>query len=186
MSIASVQSSTEERMRKSIESLKHDLGSIRTGRATPAILDRVVVDYYGAPTPVQALAAIAAPEPRLLTIQPYDRQAMSAIERAIQKSDLGLTPNNDGTTIRLVIPQLTDDRRRDLVKRVQKRLEEARVAVRNCRRDGLEVLRKEEKEKAISEDELRRGQDALQKVTDRYVGQVDEMGREKEREIMEP
>ncbi|OGG44318.1 MAG: ribosome recycling factor [Candidatus Handelsmanbacteria bacterium RIFCSPLOWO2_12_FULL_64_10] len=186
MSVDTVQASTEERMRKSVEFLKHDLASIRTGRATPALLDRVVVDYYGAPTSVQSLAAIAAPEPRLITIQPYDRQAMSAIERAIQKSDLGLTPNNDGTTIRLVIPQLTDDRRRDLVKLVQKRLEEARVAVRNCRRDAVDTLRREEKEKGISSDELHRGQDALQKLTDRYVGQVDEVGRDKEREIMEP
>src|SRR3954451_4047806 len=137
----------EGKMQKSIEVLKHELSTIRTGRATPALLDRVSVDYFGSPTPVNALATISAPEPRLLTIQPWDRQALSAIEKAIQKSDLGLNPSNDGTVIRLAIPQLKDERRKELVKQVQKRSEEARVAVRNCRRDAVEALRRDEKEK---------------------------------------
>ena len=186
MPVAEAQAAAEDRMRKSVEALRHDLSSIRTGRASPAILERVVVDYLGTPTPVRALATIAVPEPRLITIQPWDKQGLVAIERAIQKSDLGLMPNNDGTVIRLVIPQLTDDRRRELVNVVQRRVEEGRVSVRNCRRDALDSLRKEEKEKTISEDELRRGQDSLQKLTDRYIGHVEEVGHDKEREIMEP
>lgn len=185
MAVDGAQAAAEERMRKSAEALRHDLAGIRTGRASPALLERVMVDYFGTPTPINALATIAVPEPRLLTIQPWDRQSLAAIERAIQKSDLGLTPNSDGTLIRLAIPQLTDERRKALVRLVQRRVEEARVAVRNCRRDALEGLRKEEREKAISADELRRGQDQLQKLTDRLIGQVDDIGREKEREIME-
>jgi len=173
-------------MQKSIEAFKHELSSIRTGRASPSILERVHVDYLGTPTPVNALATISAPEPRLITIQPWDRQALVAIEKAIQKSDLGLNPSNDGTVIRLVIPQLNDERRKELVKQVQKRTEEARVAVRNCRRDGVETLRKEEKEKTISEDDLKRGQDRLQKLTDQFIAQVDEIAKNKEREILEP
>lgn len=186
MSAAETQAAAEDHMRKSVEALRHDLANIRTGRASPALLERVMVDYYGSPTPIQALATISVPEPRLITIQPWDKQSMAPIERAIQKSDLGLTPNNDGQVIRLAIPQLTDDRRRDLVKSVQKRVEEARVSVRNIRRDAVDTLRKQEKDKEISADELHRGQEALQKLTDRYVGQVDEVGHEKEREIMEP
>lgn len=185
MSVEGAQSAAEERMRKSAEALRHDLATIRTGRASPALLERVMVDYFGTPTPVSALATIAVPEPRLLTIQPWDRQSMAAIERAIQKSDLGLTPNNDGQVIRLVIPTLTDERRRELVRLVHHRVEEARVSVRNCRRDALEELRKEEREKAISADELKRRQDQLQKLTDRFIAQVEEIGKEKEREIME-
>jgi ribosome recycling factor len=146
----------------------------------------VVVDYFGTPTPVNALATISAPEPRLITIQPWDRQTLGQIEKAIQKSDLGLNPTNDGTMIRLAIPQLNDERRKELVKLVQRRLEETRVAVRNCRRDAVDALRREEKEKAISEDELKRGQERLQKLTDQFVAQVDEIGKAKEREILEP
>lgn len=179
------QASGEERMGKAIEALRHDLAAIRTGRASPALLERVLVDYYGSPTPVNALATISVPEPRLLMIQPWERQALPAIERAIQKSDLGLTPSNDGTVIRLVIPQPTDERRKELVRLVQRRVEEARVAVRNCRRDALETLRKEEREKKISEDELHRAQDQLQKLTDRYIAQAEEVGKGKEREIWE-
>lgn len=186
MAVEEVRSTAEDRMKKSVEALRHDLGGIRTGRASPAILERVQVDYFGTATPVHALATIAVPEPRLITIQPWDRQTLAAIERAIQRSDLGLTPSNDGTVIRLSIPQLTDERRKDLARLVQRRVEEARVAVRNSRRDALEALRKDEREKQISEDDLRRGQDVLQKLTDRYVAQADEVGRDKEREIMEP
>jgi len=186
MSVDDAQRSAQDKMQKSIEALKHELSSIRTGRASPTLLDRVMVDYFGTPTPVNALATISAPEPRLITIQPWDRQSLVAIEKAIQKSDLGLNPNNDGTVIRLSLPQLNDDRRKDLVKVVQKRAEEARVAVRNLRRDAVETLRKEEKDKTISEDDLKRGQERLQKLTDQFVAQVDEIGKAKEREILEP
>lgn len=186
MSVDEVYHQTEERMQKSVEFLRHELAPVRTGRASPALLDRLVVDYFGSPTPVNALATISAPEPRLLTIQPWDRQTLSAIERAIQKSDLGLNPSNDGTMIRLVIPQLTDERRKELMRQVQRRLEEARVAIRNCRRDAVDALRKQERDKAISEDDLKRGQDRLQKLTDQFVAQVDQIGKTKEREILEP
>ena len=186
MSVDDAQKSAQDKMQKSIESFKHDLSSIRTGRATPSILDRVMVDYFGTPTPVNALATISAPEARLITIQPWDHQGLVAIEKAIQKSDLGLNPSNDGTTIRLSIPQLNDDRRKELVKMVQKRAEEARVAVRNLRRDAVESLRKEEKDKTISEDDLKRGQERLQKTTDQFIAQVDEIAKAKEREILEP
>lgn len=177
---------TEPHMRQSVEALQHDLAAIRTGRASPSLLDRVMVDYYGTLTPVTALATVTVPEPRLLTIQPWDKQSVGAIERAIQKSDLGLTPNSDGTVIRLAIPELTDERRQQLVRMVQRRVEEARVAVRNARRDGVEAVRKEEREKKISEDELHRAQEQVQKLTDRYVNEVDQIAKTKEREIMEP
>jgi len=186
MSVDDAQRSAQDKMQKSIEAFKHELSSIRTGRASPTLLDRVMVDYFGTPTPVNALATISAPEPRLITIQPWDRHALAAIEKAIQKSDLGLNPNNDGAVIRLSIPQLNDDRRREMVKLVQKRAEDARVALRNLRRDGVDTLRKEEKDKTISEDDLKRGQERLQKLTDQFVSQVDEIGKAKEREILEP
>jgi ribosome recycling factor len=185
MSVDDAQKSAQDKMQKSIEAFKHELSSIRTGRASPSILERVTVDYFGTPTPVNALATISAPEARLITIQPWDRHALPAIEKAIQKSDLGLNPSSDGTMIRLSIPQLNDDRRKELVKMVQKRAEDARVAVRNCRRDAVEALRKEEKDKTISEDDLKRGQERLQKTTDQFVAQVEEIARLKEREILE-
>lgn len=185
MSVDDVFRTAEEKMRKSVEVLRHELATVRTGRASPAIVDRITVDYFGAPTPINALATISAPEPRLLTIQPWDRQSIGAIEKAIQRSDLGLNPTNDGTIIRLVIPHLNDERRRELVRLVQRRVEEGRVAIRNCRRDALEDLRKEEREKALSEDELKRGQERLQKLTDQLIAQADEVGKNKEREIME-
>jgi ribosome recycling factor len=185
MSVEDIQHATQDRMAKSIEALKHELATIRTGRASPALLDRILVDYFGTSTPVSSLATVSAPEPRLLTIQPWDRQAMGAIEKAILKSDLGLNPTNDGTLIRLAIPALNDERRKELVRLVQRRLEDSRVAVRNCRRDGVDHLRKEEKSKALSEDDARRGQERLQKLTDQFVGQIDEIGKAKEREILE-
>ena len=185
MSEGALGPAAEERMAKSVEALRHDLAVIRTGRASPALLERVLVDYFGTPTSVSSLATVSVPEPRMLMIQPWDRQTLPAIERAIQKSDLGLTPNSDGTAIRLIIPQLTDDRRKELARMVQRRTEEARVAVRNCRRDALESLRREEREKVISEDDLHRGQEHLQKVTDQWIVKVDEVGKDKEREIME-
>jgi ribosome recycling factor len=186
MSVDDIYTTAHDKMQKSVEVLKHDLASIRTGRASPALLDRVVVDYFGSPTPVNALATISAPEPRLITIQPWDRQSLSLIEKAIQKSDLGLNPSNDGSVIRLSIPQLNDERRKELVKQMQRRLEESRVAIRNLRRDAVESMRKEEREKVISEDDLKRGQERLQKVTDQHIGQIDEIGKAKEREILEP
>jgi ribosome recycling factor len=175
----------EERMGKTVEALQLELRTIRTGRASPALVERLQVDYYGTPTPLNQLAGISAPEPRMLMIRPWDRNTMGLIERAILKSDLGLTPNNDGQVIRLVIPQLTEERRRDLSRMVAKRVEEARVACRNVRRDAIELLRDLEKEKLISEDELFEGRDQIQKVTDEFIKQVDEIGKAKEAEIME-
>jgi ribosome recycling factor len=175
----------EERMDKAVEALQLDLRSIRTGRASPALVERLPVDYYGVPTPLNQLAGISVPEPRMLMIRPWDRNSMGLIEKAILKSDLGLTPNNDGQVIRLVIPQLTEERRRDLSRIVAKRVEEARVACRNIRRDAIDMLRELEKEKLISEDELFGGRDQVQEVTDGYIKKVDEIGRAKEAEIME-
>ncbi len=175
----------EDRMKKAIEALQVDLRGIRTGRASPALVERVRVNYYGTPTNLVELASIAAPEPQLLTIRPWDASALKEIERAIQQSDLGLTPSNDGKLIRLTIPPLTEERRRDLTKVVARRVEEARVAVRNCRRDGLSDLKELEKEKMISEDDFYGGKDELQQLTDKYIGMVDEIGKAKEHEILE-
>jgi ribosome recycling factor len=172
-------------MEKAIEALHSDLRAIRTGRASPALLEKLQVEYYGAPTPLNQLAGVSVPEPRVLMIRPYDRGTISAIEKAIQKSDLGLTPSNDGQVIRLVIPQLTEERRRDLSKQVGKRVEEARVAARNIRRDANDRLTKMEKDKEISEDDLRDAQKDIQKLTDEYIKQIDEIGKAKEAEIME-
>jgi len=175
----------EERMEKTVEALQLELRSLRTGRASPALVERLHVDYYGVPTPLNQLAGISVPEPRMLMIRPWDRSSMGLIEKAILKSDLGLTPNNDGQVIRLVIPQLTEERRRDLSRLVARRVEEARVACRNIRRDAIDLLRDLEKEKLISEDELYEGRDQIQKVTDEFIKQVDEIGKAKEAEIME-
>jgi ribosome recycling factor len=173
-----------ERMDKAIDSLRTDLRSIRTGRASPALLDRIMVDYYGMPTPLQQVATVTVPEAQILLIKPYSPGDLGAIEKAITKSDLGLTPNNDGQQIRLVIPSLTEERRRDLTKTVAKRAEEARVAVRNIRRDAIHDLREMQKESMISEDDLHRGQDRIQAKTDEYIKHVDETAREKDEEIM--
>jgi ribosome recycling factor len=177
--------SAKERMGKAEEALKRELATIRTGRASPALIDHVRVDYYGAPTPINQLATVAAPEARLLTIQPWDRKALGAIEKAIQKSDLGLNPANDGSLIRLVIPQLTEQRRKELTKLVQKRVEDARVEIRNIRRDGQDELRKSERAKEVSEDEHRRGSDQLQKLTDQAIASLDRIGQQKEAELLE-
>jgi len=176
---------TEERMSKAVTALQNDLMTIRTGRASPSLVERLPVEYYGALTPLNQLATISAPEPRLLTIRPWDASSLSAIEKAILKSDLGLTPNNDGKIIRLVIPRLTEERRQELVKVVARRVEEARVAIRNCRRDGISDLREFENEKLISEDEFYRGKDKMQELTDKFTERVDEVGQNKEQEIME-
>ncbi len=175
----------EARMKKAEEVLQGDLATIRTGRASPALVEKLRVDYYGAPTPLNQLAAISVPEPRLMIIRPYDPTSLSEIEKAILKSDLGLTPLNDGKVIRLPIPRLTEERRQELVRVVGRRVEEARVAIRNCRRDGLQDLREMEKEKLISEDEHYRAREDMQKLTDKCVERVDEVGRAKEEEIKE-
>jgi ribosome recycling factor len=175
----------EKRMGKAVEALRRDLATVRTGRANPGLVEQLRVDYYGTPTPLKQLASITVPEARLLTVQPWDKGSLGAIEKAIQKSDLGLNPNNDGTIIRLVIPQLTEERRRELVRVVHKKVEDGRIAIRNVRRDDHEMLRDLLREKEISEDEEHRAQEQLQKITDRFVAQVDEVGQEKERELLE-
>ena len=174
----------KDRMTKAVEALRRELATIRTGRAHPGLVEHLRVDYYGTPTPLNQIASISAPEPRLLVIQPWDRQAMGAIEKAILKSDLSLTPTNDGTVIRLSIPQLTEERRRELAKVVHKKVEEGRVEVRNIRRDGHDELRRLQREKLISEDDQYRGQEKLQKLTDDFVQQIDRLGEEKEAELL--
>ena len=174
-----------ERMQKSVEALQDDLMSIRTGRASPALVERLPVEYYGTPTPLNQMASIAAPEPRLLVIRPWDPSSLGDIERAILKSDLGLTPMNDGMLIRLSIPRLTEERRRELVKVVSRRVEEARIAIRNLRRDSLQDLKDFEKEKMIPEDDFFRGKDKVQELTDEFIEKIDDIGRRKEEEVME-
>ena len=178
-------SEAEDRMKGAITALTNDLSTVRTGRASPALVERLDVQYYGTPTPLQQLASISAPEPRLLTIKPFDPSSLKDIEKAILASELGLTPNNDGKIIRLSIPALNEERRRQLTKVVHSRLEDARVAVRNIRRAVHEDLREFQKEKLITEDELERGENDLQKLTDKYVEKVDDLGQRKEAEIME-
>src|SRR5512146_171642 len=175
----------ESRMKGAIHALSDDLAAIRTGRASPALVEKLPVEYYGAPTPLMQLASISVPEPRSLMIKPFDPSTIKVIEKAIQASELGLTPNNDGKVIHLNLPPLTEERRRDLVKHVHHRLEEARVAVRNIRRDAHNDMRDFEKEKLISEDDLERGEAELQKLTDKFVEEVGEQGKKKEAEIME-
>ncbi|MGB2695384.1 MAG: ribosome recycling factor [Dehalococcoidia bacterium] len=176
---------TERRMVKAIDALHRELATIRTGRASPGLVEQLRVDYYGTPTPLKQLATISVPEARLLTIQPWDKGALGAIEKAIQKSELGLNPNNDGAIIRLAIPQLTEDRRKEMVKLVHKKIEDGRVAIRNVRRDAHEMLRDLQREKEISEDEEHRAQEQLQKITDRFIESADDVGREKEQELLE-
>lgn len=175
----------ETRMKGAVQALEEDLAGIRTGRATPALVERLSVEYYGNPTPLIQLASISVPEPRTLLIRPFDAGSLRNIERGILSSDLGLTPNNDGKSIRLNLPPLTEERRQDLVKVVHTRLEEARVATRNVRRDIIKDLRDFENEKLISEDDLKRGEEQLQKITDHYVDEVNEIGERKEKEILE-
>ncbi len=180
-----LRSKTTERMEASIEALKKEFGSIRTGRASLALLDGIVVDYYGTPTPVQQLASLSIPESRQIAIQPWEQRIIPEIEKAIMKSDLGLTPSNDGRLIRIGIPALTEERRKQLVKVVKKKAEEAKVAIRNIRRDSNEELKKLEKEKHLSEDDVKRSHDEIQKMTDSYILKVDEVLKHKENEIME-
>ena len=183
--IKDILNDAESRMRGAIQVLHDDLSAIRTGRASPSLVEKLPIEYYGTPTPLMQLASISVPEPRSLMIKPFDGTTHKAIERAIMTSDLGLNPNNDGKVIHLNLPPLTEERRRDLVKHVHHRLEEARIAIRNIRRDSHNDMRDFEKEKLISEDELERGEAELQKLTDRYVEEVSEHGKKKEFEIME-
>lgn len=175
----------KERMTKAVEALKKEFASIRAGRASASLLDRITVDYYGVPTPIPQMASVTAPEARLLVIQPWDKNMISEIEKAIMKSDLGITPNSDGSVIRLVFPQLTQERRNELVKVVKKKGEEAKVAVRNIRRDGNEMVKELEKANEISEDESRRAQEEIQKITDGFIKNIDQIVIKKEQEIME-
>lgn len=174
-----------QRMSKSVEVLQDDLLGIRTGRASPGLVEKLPVEYYGSITPLNQVAGIAVPEPRLLVIRPWDPSALSAIERAILKSDLGLTPMNDGKLIRLSIPRLTEERRRELVRVVARRVEDARIAIRNLRRDALKDLQDFEKEKMISEDDFFRGKDEVQDLTNEFIETIDEIGKRKEEEVME-
>lgn len=183
--IADVLKETGERMKGAVTSLKEDLSAIRTGRATPALIEKVMVEYYGQPTPLIQLASISVPEPRQLLVKPFDPGSVKDIEKAFQTSDLGLNPNSDGKVIRLNLPQLTEERRRDLVKIVNARVEEAHVAVRNIRRDAIKDMRDFKEEKLISEDDLKRGEEETQKLTDEIGKEIDAMGRAKEKEVME-
>ena len=172
-------------MKKSVEALRSELGAIRTGRASPALIENLMVDYYGVPTPLSQMSAISVPEARLLMIQPWDKQVLKEIEKGILKSDLGLVPNNDGNVIRISIPTLTEERRRELVRMVGRKVEEGHVAVRNIRRDGVDRIRQMEKAGDLSKDDSRRVQAQVQELTDSHVDQMDAIGQEKEAEVME-
>lgn len=183
--ISDFKKTTESRMVKSIDSLTESLQSIRAGRANTSLLDRIYVDYYGQQSPLNQVASLSAPEARLLAIQPWDANLIPEIEKAIQKSDLGITPSNDGKVIRLVIPQLTEERRKDLTKLVGKYAEEAKVSIRNIRRDAMEDIKKAEKAKEISEDDRKTYEEDIQKLTDKFIKDVDGVAAEKEKELME-
>ena len=183
--IEDVLSDSDGRMKGAVDAVERELSAIRTGHARASLVDHVMVEYFGSMLPINQMGTVAAPEARLLTIQPWDRNAMTAIEKAIQKSDLGLTPSNDGQIIRLPIPPLTEQRRKELIKVVHSRMEDGRVAVRNVRRDGIEHVKKLVQNKEASEDEQHRAQDQLQKLTDRYIAAIDERGKAKEAELLE-
>lgn len=183
--IKEIEKTMQDKMEKTINVLKHDLSTLKAGRANPSLLDRITVEYYGAATPLNQLANIAAPEPRVLTISPWDVKSIPLIEKAILKSDLGINPSNDGKLIRLVIPQLTEERRKELVKVVKKYGEEAKVAVRNIRRDANDHLKKNKKDGEITEDELKKSEEDIQKTTDKYIKEIDKAMESKEKEIME-
>jgi len=177
--------SADHKMGRAVEAMERDLQAFRTGRASTALVERLTVDYYGTQTPLNQLAGISVPESHQIVIQPWDRAVLGAIERAIQKSDIGLVPNVDGTVVRLNIPPLTEERRRDLVRSVHKRMEEARVEIRNLRRDAADDLKKEERDGTVGTDEARRQHEQLQKTTDRWIAEVDRVGAVKEQEVME-
>ena len=177
--------SAEDKFKKTLDALKKEYGTLRAGRAAPSLLDKVMVDYYGTPTPVNQVANVTVPEPRIILIKPYDKGSLKDIEKAIQKSDLGLTPNSDGTAIRLAIPQPTQERRKEIVKVVGKKAEESKVAMRNIRRDANDAIKKLEKGKEITEDDRKDGETKIQKMLDKYIKLVDEVKSTKEKEVME-
>lgn len=177
-------SDLEARMQKAVEAFRRDVAGLKAGRASPALLDRVMVDYYGTPTPINQLANLSVPEPRLIVIQPWDKSAVPLIEKAIMKSDLGLTPVSDGTVIRLALPQLTEERRKELVRALQKQTEDQRVAVRNVRRDGIDQVKKLRKE-GLPEDEEKQAEIEIQKLTDKYIAEIDQISAAKEKDILE-
>src|SRR5213082_2239776 len=183
--VAEIFDDAERRMKKAVEALKQDLAAIRTGRASSSLVERINVDYYGTPTPINQVCQISVPEARLVVIQPYERKLLTDIEKAIQKSDLGINPNNDGQVIRLAIPPLNEERRREMVKTLHKKLDEHKVAIRNIRRDVHDKLRDREKKKEISEDQLKRSEDRLKKLTDRFTDEMEKVGKTKELEILE-
>lgn len=180
-----VMNETKEKMKKTIQAFSRDLASIRAGRASAALLDKVTVDYYGAPTPINQLAGVSVPEARMIMIQPYDKTVISDIEKALMKSDLGLTPSSDGNVIRLAVPALTEERRKELVKQVKKEAEEAKVGIRNIRRDANDDFKKLEKKGEITEDDLRSYSEDVQKLTDSSIAEIDALAKEKEKEVME-
>ncbi len=182
MPVTDIITSTRDRMQKSVDSTRHEFTSLRTGRANPALLDRVVVNYYGAPTPLKQLAQIGAPEPRLLTVTPFDKGAMKDIEKAISDAELGFNPANDGVLIRLPVPELTEDRRKDMVKLARKMAEDGRIAVRNIRRDAIADVKNDS---SNTEDDVRRAETDVQKVTDEHIKMIDDALKSKEAEIME-
>ena len=180
-----VLSDVERRMDRAIEALQRDLATLRTGRATPALIEDVPVDYYGTPTPLKQLASISAPDARAIMVQPWDRQSLRDIERSLMRSELGFNPSNDGNIITVPIPPLNQERRQELVRLLKRKIEDGKVAVRNVRRDGLETLRKMERDKTISQDQNRRSQDQLQKTTDAHIKNIDQVSTTKEAEIMQ-
>lgn len=180
-----VKADAESRMKKAIEALQRELTTVRTGRASPALVERVEVDYYGAMTPLNQLAGISAPEARLLVIQPWDKGSVNAIEKAIRSADLGVNPTNDGDLIRISIPALTEERRKEMVKIVRSKIEDARVAIRNIRRDAISQVKELAQEKMISEDDERRGEQEIQDLTDKYIAQAEKIGKEKEDDVLE-
>ena len=180
-----VLSEVERKMARSIEALQRDLASLRTGRATPSLIENVSVDYYGSPTPLKQIASISAPDARAIMVQPWDKQALREIERSLMRSELGFNPSNDGNIITVPIPPLTQERRQELVRLLKRKIEEGKISVRNVRRDGLESLRKLERDKAISQDQNRRSQEQLQKTTDAHIKDIDQVSTAKEAEIMQ-
>ena len=176
---------TKEKMTKTLDVLKKDYAAIRAGRATASVLDKVTVDYYGTPTPVNQLATVSVAEARILTIQPWDKSILHAIEKAIQTSDIGINPQNDGSVIRLTFPQLTEDHRKSIVKNVSKMAEDSKVAIRSIRRDAMDKLKKMQKASEITEDDLKNGEDEIQKITDGFVKAIDKVAQAKEKEVME-
>jgi ribosome recycling factor len=184
MPLGQIESEAEGKMKKTLENFRKELATMRTGRATPALLERITVEYYGSPMPINQVATVSVPEPQLLVIQPWDRSMISVIEKAILKSDLGLNPSSDGTVLRLPIPSLTEERRRELSKMIRKKAEETKIAIRNIRREANDELKRFEKEKSISEDETKRRQEDIQKLTDKFVDDIDDVTEVKEKEIM--